>query len=437
MLAIWIYPILCAFIIPVSTNILFLPRGQIYASYNHWNLHLPIETRASWKFAEKLDHHIKVFKSQFNSRFAEYRQELRSDLTQRLWGKFMRDTDLLDREMNLTIDALEHLNPSRQIRAKRSLIPFVGDALSSLFGTAMTTEIEDILSRVKDLSNSQNDVLSVIDSTVTVVNQTIVDVSVNRQTINRLTNVTNQLTNRLDVLENNLADNYVVSLLESDMDNVFNDLITTVSDFRKNIADLETVISLTENSILPRSLLPPSRFVKILEDIEKALPRDLSLPFPPFDTDRYFSTSRTQTIRTAEGISVLVTIPLLSIKDQFTIFQVFNVPVPKTAENQNFVANYETETVKFTALSENSMRIMLINDEDIQLYLRQRLPFCPMRRPIMNVLTSTMCLPALLTNRTEAVTQFCEQVIRINQTTDPTAEYSALNRSDPIRPIPA
>ena len=110
MLAIWIYPILCTFIIPVSTNILFLPRGQIYASYNHWNLHLPIETRASWKFAEKLDHHIKVFKSQFNSRFAEYRQELRSDLTQRLWGKFMRDTDLLDREMNLTIDALEHIN---------------------------------------------------------------------------------------------------------------------------------------------------------------------------------------------------------------------------------------------------------------------------------------------------------------------------------------
>ena len=417
------YPVMIAVITQTFANVLFLPRGQIYASFNHWTLHLPIETRTSWKFAEKLDHRIEVFKSTFSTRFAEHRQGLRSDLTQRLWGKFILDSELLDREMNMTMDALQHLNPSRHVRVKRSLLPFVGDALSSLFGTATTTEIQDLLSRVNDLSDSQNDVLNVIDSTVTMVNQTIVDVSINRQTINRLTNVTNYLTNRLDILKDKFTDDYIVSGLESDMEAVFTDLITTTRDFRKSVMDLETIFSLTENSILPRSLLPPSRFAKILDDMQKALPRELALPFPPSDTDQYFSTSHTQTMRTAGGISVLVTIPLLSIKDHFSVFQIFNIPVPKTANNQNFVANYEIEKAKFVALSEDSMRFMLINDDDFQMYLRRRLPFCPMRRPVMNVLTSTMCIPALLTDRTDSVNRFCEQVIRVNQTTDPTAEY--------------
>ena len=417
------YPVMIAVITQTFANVLFLPRGQIYASFNHWTLHLPIETRTSWKFAEKLDHRIEVFKSTFSTRFAEHRQGLRSDLTQRLWGKFVLDSELLDREMNMTMDALQHLNPSRHVRVKRSLLPFVGDALSSLFGTATTTEIQDLLSRVNDLSDSQNDVLNVIDSTVTMVNQTIVDVSINRQTINRLTNVTNYLTNRLDILKDKFTDDYIVSGLESDMEAVFTDLIATTRDFRKSVMDLETIFSLTENSILPRSLLPPSRFAKILDDMQKALPRELALPFPPSDTDQYFSTSHTQTMRTAGGISVLVTIPLLSIKDHFSVFQIFNIPVPKTANNQNFVANYEIEKAKFVALSEDSMRFMLINDDDFQMYLRRRLPFCPMRRPVMNVLTSTMCIPALLTDRTDSVNRFCEQVIRVNQTTDPTAEY--------------
>ena len=113
----------------------------------------------------------------------------------------MKDSSLLDQEMNVTIAALQHLKPSDSsdsARHKRSLLPFVGDAMSSLFGTATSTEIQDILSRVNDLSDSRDDMLNVIDNTMTMFNQTIVDVDMNRKTINQLTNATNYLTNRLD-----------------------------------------------------------------------------------------------------------------------------------------------------------------------------------------------------------------------------------------------
>ena len=80
-------------------------------------------------------------------------------------------------------------------------------------------------------------------------------------------------------------------------------------------------------------------------------------------------------MRTARGISVLISIPLLLIQEQYNIFQIFNVPVPKTAENRNYVANYEIESAKFVALSEDSLKFMFIDDDDFHLYLRRRLPF--------------------------------------------------------------
>lgn len=417
------YPFILVCIVPVFSNVLFLPRGQIFASYDHWTLHFPIQTQTSWRHIEKLDHRVRMFKTKFANRFAEHRQTLRSDMTNRIWGKFLRESDLLDIEINVTMSVLQHLKPSRPARNARSLLPFVGDAMSSLFGTVTTSEIQDVLSRVNALSDSQFDVLNVIDNTVTMINQTVIDVDMNRQTINRLNNITNHLTERLSLLTDIVADDYIASVLEYDMDSVFSDLVSSVRDFRKSITNMETILSLAENGILPRSLLPPSRFAKILSDIQKSLPRDLALPFASSDTDLYYSTSHSQTVRTAVGISVLVTIPLLSIRDHFNVFQVFNIPVPKSANDQKFVANYEIENAKFVALSEDSLKFIFVDDNDIQLYLRRKLPFCPIRRPIMNVLTSKMCLPALLTNRTDNIDHFCEKVIFVNKSADPTAEY--------------
>ena len=69
------------FFYPACSNVMFLPRGQIYASFDHWTLHFPIESRTSWTFAAKLEHRIRGFKSRFTTNFAEHRQQLRSDLT--------------------------------------------------------------------------------------------------------------------------------------------------------------------------------------------------------------------------------------------------------------------------------------------------------------------------------------------------------------------
>ena len=74
-------------------------------------------------------------------------------------------------------------------------------------------------------------------------------------------------------------------------------------------------------------------------------------------------------------------------------------------------------------MSEDHLKFMLIDDHDLHLYLSKKLPFAPIRRPISNTMTSSLCLPALLTNDTDRIARLCEKVLRVNATTDPTADY--------------
>ena len=96
----WARPFFLTFLFyltsPTTANVLFLPRGHLYASYDHWTLHIPIETRTSWTFVLKLEHHVKLFKSKVSSIFAEHRQQLRSDQAIQLFAKFNQSVKVID-----------------------------------------------------------------------------------------------------------------------------------------------------------------------------------------------------------------------------------------------------------------------------------------------------------------------------------------------------
>ena len=406
-----------------STNVLFFPRASLYATYDFWRINLPIETRTTWKLASKLEYRIRNFKSSFTTTYFNHHHNMREDLADRIWGKFTLDAELLDHELNATLDVLQHLEQPTLSRSKRSFLPFVGDALSSLFGTATETQLQDIIASINDVSETQGGMLDVIDSTVTVLNQTLVDVNVNRKTINKLTDLVTSLTNRLGFLKDGLQEGYFADSIESDMNVVFTELIAAVKEFRKSVLDMETILSFTENGILPRSLLPPIRLTKILDNIQKSLPPELSLPFDVTDTDSYYANTHTGTKRTPGQILVTLTVPLLSVSDQYNVFQIFNVPVPRLVDNQGYVANYKVEPARFIAISEDQLKFMLTDDHDLHVYLNRKLPFVPLRQPIYNTMTSSLCLPALLTNNTDNIARFCEKMLYVNVTSDPTAHY--------------
>ena len=390
-------------------------------TYHHWTVHLPIDTRTPAVFAEKLEHRIARFKTKFTDELSQYRQKAQDGLIDTLWNKFLKESKLLDKEMTTTRSVLAHFGKSKS-RSKRSLLPFVGDALETLFGTVTSKDLDEVLSRVNDLSDAQGGILSVVDNAVTLINQTVVDVTNNRQTLNRLINATYGLTNTMRYLRGTIIDEYTVSTLNVRLDSVFIDLSAAVRDFREEILGLETIIGLAENGILSRALLPPNQFTTVLHDIQKILPRELTLPFNPTEISKYYANVHSKVVRNDTNISVILTVPLLYVKDRFTVYQVFNVPVPKIGSDQTLMANYEIPEIEFIALSDDSLKYVLVDDRDLHVYLRRRLPFCPLRQPILNVQTSTECITALLTNQTDKIPVNCDKTVRV-QTTDPTAQY--------------
>ena len=55
--------LLLTFISPAKANVIFLPRGQFVPSFDHWTIHLPIDTRTPATFAQKLNYRIELFKT--------------------------------------------------------------------------------------------------------------------------------------------------------------------------------------------------------------------------------------------------------------------------------------------------------------------------------------------------------------------------------------
>ena len=74
-------------------------------------------------------------------------------------------------------------------------------------------------------------------------------------------------------------------------------------------------------------------------------------------------------------------------------------------------------------MSEDRLKFILINDNDLHVYLSKNLLFAPVRRPISNTMTSSLSVPGLLTNNTDKIARFCGKVLRVNVTSDPTADY--------------
>ena len=85
---------------------------------------------------------------------------------------------------------------------KRSLLPWGGDLLNSLFGTATESDLDGIRNQLTSLSANQNDLVHVVENSLTMVNKTNTVTAQNRQAINTMSQNFADLSNKLSGLRN-------------------------------------------------------------------------------------------------------------------------------------------------------------------------------------------------------------------------------------------
>ena len=99
--------------------------------------------------------------------------------------------------VNDMIQAIKVLMEASKNRPSRAALPFVGTALSYLFGTATEGNLKQLRLALSSLRDSQAKTIHVVSESISLVNKTHSQVKENRDAINSLVNVTNMLEDRV------------------------------------------------------------------------------------------------------------------------------------------------------------------------------------------------------------------------------------------------
>ena len=132
-------------------------------------------------------------------------------------------------------------------RAKRALLPFMGDILGALFGTAKRSDLDDVRQYLTELGRSDTQIRHIIQKSLTVLNHTTLNMIENRDTINDLIDVSTDISQHLAQLEENVRGvlqsfkQFTLRYLQvqAQLDSIYRSII----DFKDKLAHLNDKIS--------------------------------------------------------------------------------------------------------------------------------------------------------------------------------------------------
>ena len=184
-------------------SVLFQPVLQAYPTRHSWIVTAHISLG-------QLEHHWKLFKWQLakTKQFLtslEHHPSASPLLITTLQLELSNIQDLYKSHEALIMSAMNLLNsnqPQPMTRCKRSLLPFLGTALSWLMGTATTKDICSIRTRINQLIATQSSQRDTLVHIVSILNVTRYATQVNRHSINSLIDAVHSAAQDIDNLFN-------------------------------------------------------------------------------------------------------------------------------------------------------------------------------------------------------------------------------------------
>ena len=256
------------------------------------------------------------------------------------------------------IQLLNSNQPQTRTHHRRSLLPFLGDALSWLTGTATTKDIHSIKTWINQLIATQTSQHNTLVHIVSILNITRYATQVNRHSINTLIGAvctTSQDINNLYNLTTSLATsinfNQMILHIRSVFDNLWDSLhyIRTVS-----IHTMEYINAATSGTLWPH-VLHTTDLQKMLQHIADTLPPTLHLPISPEDTLHFYRYLHTRVLIENKQVLLLIDIPIQDRACQITVHQIFTLDIP----HRNYSACYDMNTKYLGVTKDATMGVEL------------------------------------------------------------------------------
>ena len=343
--------------------VIFQPVLQAYPTRHSWIITAHISLG-------NLEHHWKLFSRQL-TRTKQFLQSLDqhpsvpTQLVTTLQLELSNIQDIYKSSETTITSAINLLSPNQlqtSTQCKRSLLPFLGAALSWLTGTATTKDIHSIKTRINQLIATQTSQHNTLVHIVRILNVTRYATQINRHSINNLIDAVH--TTSQDI--NNLY-NLTMSLAASIN---FNQMILHIRSVFANLQDslhyLWTVsthtmeyINAATSAILSTHVLPVVDLQKMFQHIADSLPSTLHLPITPEDTLHFYRYLCTHILIENKQFLLLIDIPIQDRAQQITIHQVFTLDIP----HRNYSAHYDIKTRYFGVTKDTTMGVELSTEQ--------------------------------------------------------------------------
>ena len=298
----------------LGESVIFQPVLQAYPTRHSWIITAHISLG-------NLECHWKLF----NRQLARTQQLLRSldqhpsaptQLLSTLQLELSNIKDIYNSgETTITsaIKLLQSNQPQTHIHCRRSLLPFLGDALSWLTGTATTKDIHSIKTRINQLIATQASQCNTLVHIVSILNITRYATQVNRHSINTLMDAvrtTSHDINNLYNLTTSLATSINFNQMILHIRSVFANLCDSLNYIQMVSTHTMEYINAATSGTLSPHVLPVIDLQRMLQHIADTLPPTLHLPISPEDTLHFYRYLHTHVLIKNKQFLLLIDVPI-------------------------------------------------------------------------------------------------------------------------------
>ena len=211
------------------------------------------------------------------------------------------------------MNLLNSNQPQPTTRCKRSLLPFLGTALSWLMGTATTKDICSVRTRINQLIATQSSQCDTLVHIVSILNVTRYATQVNRHSINSLIDAVDSAAQDIDNLFN-VTSSLASSINFNQMTLHLRSVFANLQDTMKYLCTISThtmdYIDAATSGRLSPHVLPVEDLQQMLTHIATTLPLTLHLPISPMDTLHFYRYLHAHVLIENKQFLLLIDIPI-------------------------------------------------------------------------------------------------------------------------------
>ena len=327
-----------------------------------------------------------------------------------------------------TFDEYQSLSVDSE-RGKRSLIPIIGQLMSTLFGTVSENELDNINRNIKALASNQQQIIHDLDVSLSVLNLTRMQVSENRRSIMDLIIVVQKLDSKIRKLEQTFEqkfvrlEQFIHTYLQFQM--ILDEIRLTTQDAVFYLENLKSELNMLSMHHLSTSTISPKDLKELLIEVESKLPNNFELSRSPRKDIWYFYKTLTCiTYLEDNEIRIVLKIPLINTREEYEVYKIHNLPLPmhRVLPNQtDILLKYSLET-EILMISKDKAKFSLLSESAFQMCNSYHFQFCNPETAFYQTNVNKFCVIALFRQNAHDIETFCKQMVVLDQNL-PTTKY--------------